>query len=93
MQLLNEFKLVDTDVEWMKDAKCFGLGNERFFPEPGCTFQARQACDYCQDCLVKDECLAFSLNNNIQHGVWGGMTWTNRERLLINRKKSARMAL
>lgn len=91
MELMNDFRLVDNRMEWMKDAKCSGMGTDAFFSDTGETKKCRQACEFCQDCLVKDECLEFALTNRIQFGVWGGMAWSKRERILIKRKENARM--
>lgn len=91
MELMNDFRLVDNRMEWMKDAKCAGLGTDPFFAESGETHKCREACEFCQNCLVRQECLDFALVNRVQFGVWGGMSWSKRERLLIERKENGRM--
>ncbi|MFT4289054.1 WhiB family transcriptional regulator [Nocardioides sp.] len=42
----------------------------------------------CAACPVKTECLAEALDNQIEWGVWGGMTERER-RALLRRKPSA----
>lgn len=87
MKLMNDFRLLDTRVDWMKDAKCAGLGNDQFFPDSGETQKCILACRFCRDCLVREECLEFALANRIHYGVWGGMSSPRRERLLTERKR------
>jgi hypothetical protein len=31
--------------------------------------------------VVLDECLDYALENNIKHGIWGGMTENEREKV------------
>jgi WhiB family redox-sensing transcriptional regulator len=87
MKLMNDFRLIDDRVDWMKDAKCAGVGNEGFFPQTGETYKALLACNFCRDCLVREECLEFSLTNQIRYGVWGGVSARMRQKLLAERKK------
>jgi WhiB family redox-sensing transcriptional regulator len=35
----------------------------------------------CRRCPVRDSCLAYALENNETHGVWGGMTPQQRKDL------------
>jgi WhiB family redox-sensing transcriptional regulator len=35
----------------------------------------------CQRCPVKDACLTEALTNRLDHGVWGGTTGGDRERI------------
>jgi WhiB family redox-sensing transcriptional regulator len=39
----------------------------------------------CSGCVVKTECLAEALDNQIEWGVWGGMTERERRALLRRR--------
>ncbi|MFB7868092.1 WhiB family transcriptional regulator [Streptomyces sp. NPDC056069] len=39
----------------------------------------------CTGCSVKAECLAYALDERIEHGVWGGMTERERRGLLKRR--------
>jgi WhiB family redox-sensing transcriptional regulator len=39
----------------------------------------------CEDCPVRRECLAEALDNNMEWGVWGGMTERERRALLRRR--------
>ena len=49
---------------------------ETFFPTTGSG--ARKAKAVCARCAVVSECLAFSQQNGIVEGIWGGLTETER---------------
>ncbi|WP_230314113.1 WhiB family transcriptional regulator [Nakamurella alba] len=42
----------------------------------------RDAARLCGGCPVKTECLAEALDNQVEYGVWGGMTERQRRALL-----------
>ncbi len=42
----------------------------------------REAARLCQACPVRLECLADALDNQIEYGVWGGMTERQRRAVL-----------
>lgn len=47
----------------------------------------------CQDCPVRDECLADAITNDIRHGVWGGSGEKERQMYLGRlRKQRAKAA-
>jgi hypothetical protein len=64
-----------------------GLDPDEWFPvslEPGRARQeAAAAIAICADCLVRAQCLMFSLRHWAigQHGVWGGLVAADRARL------------
>lgn len=35
---------------------------------------------YCQQCPVVEDCLRYAYENNIQHGIYGGMTTKERRK-------------
>jgi len=50
-----------------------------FFPEdPAGT---NEAIRYCQDCPVKTPCGQYAIDNNILHGVWGGLSVRTRRKM------------
>jgi WhiB family redox-sensing transcriptional regulator len=59
-------------VEWYQDAACAGMDTELFFPERGGSTTAARA--VCASCTVRDECLAYALEDEdaFSWGVWGG---------------------
>lgn len=64
---------------WTRHAACIGSDPELFFPERGGSTTEAKA--VCQRCTVTDECLAYALRWNIQHGIWGGLGEPARRKL------------
>lgn len=56
---------------------------DAWFPEKDSTIGNKYtlAQRVCAKCPVRDLCLEFALVNEEQHGVWGGMTPKERQRL------------
>lgn len=71
---------------WSAAAACRNLPSAVFFPEHG--GGVRQARRVCTHCVVRADCLAFALDNHIEHGVWGGLS--ERARLRLRRTGRAR---
>lgn len=87
MEILSDWGLVNRHFEWMDDAACNGMDGNTFFPERGENNKLASAKAICSRCLVKDECLNFALENDIYHGVWGGMSGVERQRVRIKWRK------
>lgn len=54
---------------------------ELFFPDSTdieTTRKAKALCNQC-DVKVKNDCLSFALRNNVQFGIWGGLTELERK--------------
>ena len=68
---------------WYERAACRGLDVALFFPEVGHAGVRRVAAakQVCGRCSVSRECLAEALVMGQQHGVWGGLTPRERQRL------------
>jgi WhiB family transcriptional regulator, redox-sensing transcriptional regulator len=71
-------------TSWMELARCRDVDAEVFFPSDGPGVQAAQR--YCSECLVRESCLEYALENNIQHGVWGGASERARRRIAHQRR-------
>lgn len=82
MEIFREFKLYDMETNWMKSAKCKGRDDMKWFPEPGESHTVAVTKQFCQDCRVKKRCLEYALNNLIPYGIWGGMSATERKKML-----------
>ena len=64
------------------DGACFRGGNlDWFFPKQGRRADAQKAIDICRGCPVREECFAYSYNERIEHGIWGGSTPETRRSL------------
>lgn len=69
---------------WRNDANCRNEDPELFFPkgyEGPWQLVIEQAKTICRHCPAVDACLRFALDNNIGHGIYGGLTDTERASL------------
>jgi WhiB family redox-sensing transcriptional regulator len=69
------------NVSWKKQAACSGADTSWFVPNEDeyITFAYKdRAIAFCKACPVREECLRYAYEENIQHGIYGGMT--NKER-------------
>lgn len=60
-------------------ARCREHDPEVFFVRGAA--QSRRAIKICANCDVRDECLQYSIENDVEFGIWGGMTERQRRRL------------
>ena len=68
--------------EWAQFGTCSGSDPDALFVLGAAQQQAKQVC---MGCPVIAECLADSLDNPTEFGVWGGMTERERRALLKRR--------
>lgn len=67
---------------WMEDAACAQIGPGLFYV--GEKAQAREydaARSVCNTCTVQAECLEFALEVDDRHGMWGGLSPQEREKV------------
>lgn len=64
---------------WMVDALCLYVDPDLWFPDKGGS--TREAKQVCRGCPVIAECLAYALERDERHGVWGGLSERERRRL------------
>lgn len=74
--------LVDLDRTWAEQAEC---GKEEWvdvewFMPMGDLEAVEKARTVCRRCPVFVDCLEYAVGNDIQFGVWGGMTPGEREK-------------
>lgn len=67
--------------EWHQRAACAGVDPGLFFPEFGGTAATRAAKTVCGRCDVRETCLAWALDQDEQHGIFGGHTAGERQNL------------
>ena len=72
----------------MDDARCVETDPELFFPELDSVWRVKAAKRICDKCLVKQECLNYALANRFRDGIWGGLSPTQRNGLLIGKRAS-----
>lgn len=78
--------LLDQDQPWRARAKCKGAPIAVMFPRPWAS-DGSAATALCAKCPVREECLEYALERNIDHGIWGGES--ARERRKIRRQRRA----
>jgi WhiB family redox-sensing transcriptional regulator len=71
-----------SDIDWTDRARCRGTDPDQFFVRGAA--QARRAVKICGRCPVSDQCLRYAVDNDIDFGVWGGLT--ERQRRAYQRK-------
>jgi WhiB family redox-sensing transcriptional regulator len=75
-------------IVWKDKAACRGPQSFVFFPpahgERRDEREAREAKakEICRECAVQRACLEFALTIREQHGIWGGMTESERRTIL-----------
>jgi len=70
--------------DWREHARCADADPGIFFPGRDEAWVAEAAKAVCARCPVADECLQWAFDNNVEYGVWGGMT--ERERFRLRRR-------
>lgn len=70
---------------WMDRALCTGADPEIWFPEAGGWVASRKAQKICRACPVREQCLEYALVNFIDHGIWGGIPGSVREKMRSER--------
>jgi WhiB family redox-sensing transcriptional regulator len=70
---------------WMTDAHCRGANAAAFFPSDGTGVEAAQ--HVCSQCRVRVDCLEYALTMRLDHGVWGGTSERERQRILRQRRE------
>ena len=68
--------------DWASAAACGGSRPDELFVRGADQHRAKRVCGACP---VQAECLAEALDNQIEWGVWGGMTERERRSLLRRR--------
>lgn len=68
---------------------CRTVSGVDFFPNDGAGVLAAQK--VCNACPVRRPCLEYALDNSITHGVWGGTSDRERQRLRAQRAPSRRV--
>ena len=74
------------NAQWADVASCKDARPDELFVRGAAQNRAKQVCGRCP---VRTECLAEALDNNIEWGVWGGMTERERRALLRRRPNAS----
>lgn len=68
--------------DWATQAACRSGRPDALFVRGAAQNDAKRVCG---GCVVRTECLAEALDNNLEWGVWGGLTERERRALLRRR--------
>lgn len=72
--------VVDTEsTSWMAQGRCRQVDRDVFFPRDG--HGVSVALEICRRCPVRAQCLAYAIDQHIEHGIWGGTSERERRRL------------
>jgi WhiB family redox-sensing transcriptional regulator len=69
------------DDSWQDQAACRGTKPDEFFPGEHAYGVIKAAKRICADCPVQRPCLDAALERNEQHGIWGGTTVRERNKM------------
>ena len=72
--------------DWSARAACRTTDPDALFVQGAAQNRAKALCS---GCVVRTECLADALDNQVEFGVWGGMTERERRALLRRRPDSS----
>jgi WhiB family redox-sensing transcriptional regulator len=72
--------------DWFERALCAEVGPDPFFPKRGGS--VAPAVSICRACPVRAECLAYAMDVDDLHGVWGGMSEQGRKKARRERRAS-----
>lgn len=75
------------DEAWMATARCRTLPPSVFFPVD--LTGVVRAKRICATCAVSGTCLEYALDNNLEHGVWGGTSERQRRKMRRIRRAPA----
>jgi len=76
---------LDSRAEWWSRAACSASDPDLFFPISSsgpALGQVTRAKAICARCQVRQACLGYALEAGPIHGIWGGMTEEERQRLV-----------
>lgn len=86
---------LDLSTSWQRLGACRTTDSDVFFPPP--TFEPKEARRereakakaICSGCPVRVECLEWSIAIQEPHGVWGGLSETERRRVISARARAS----
>ena len=74
-------------MDFLDNARCLGNTDVDFFPSDvtGMIVARR----FCLGCDVRQACLDYAVENEIKHGMWGGVS-ENKRKILVARLRNAK---
>ena len=80
-------------ADWRLASRCATESPDDFFPVgtgPTARAQAQRAKAVCRECVVREQCLQWALENHVPHGVLGGLDEEERLALRAPRPRAER---
>lgn len=92
MNVFNYSLNLTTAIAKHGDPICRTTDPDAWFPEAGDGHSGlvKYARAMCGECPVMVQCRDYAIANNEQHGIWGGMDASQRNKLRANKGRSAR---
>jgi WhiB family redox-sensing transcriptional regulator len=72
--------------KWIEEGRCPEVGPEPWFPPKGHSDAEAKA--ICAECEVREQCLAYAIEADEEHGMWGGLNRAERIRVLRTRREA-----
>lgn len=79
LDMMTDLADMAAETSWMALGVCAETDPEEFFPDQG--ESSETAKKVCQGCPVRETCLGYALDNEIEFGVWGGLSAIERQRI------------
>lgn len=80
-----------------QNGACIGYPTDWWFPEKHAKGERARdvlmAKEICAECHVKQECLDYAISAVEQHGVWGGYSTEEREKIARQRRENGTLVL
>lgn len=90
---MSDYSEVDIPIVPRLKSSCKGMPVEWWFPEHPPTseqsFNAARAVEVCKTCVDIEACGEFAIQNPRVIGIWGGMSWKQRQRIRVVRERNA----
>lgn len=81
----------DNPFSWMDYGSCVGEDQDLWFPPE--KSNAKTAKQICAACPVRLECLEYAVSANERYGVWGGLSYKERQAIRSYRRRAVLAAV
>lgn len=81
---VKHFLIGNENDGWQEHAACKEINTKSFFPEQGENYssETKEALKACNRCKVRPQCLMHALNEPETYGIWGGISYRGRLRIM-----------
>ena len=82
-------------LRWRQESACRDTDPQDFYPEDWEFWDEDRISDvktrFCDQCIVKEECLDFAIGTRETEGIWGGLTHSERKSYIRRAKKEGKV--